>query len=71
MVFADLVAQDSVFVDANTFTYRFQPHPAYSILAVGLRFGLRVREVWKGIFEHVIGNLICAVVCALVCAGCV
>jgi predicted nucleic acid-binding protein len=27
MTFADLLAGDSVFVDANTFTYHFQPHP--------------------------------------------
>jgi hypothetical protein len=27
MTFADLVAGESVFVDANILTYRFQPHP--------------------------------------------
>src|SRR5262249_42307302 len=29
MNFADLVAGDAVFVDANTLTYHFQPHPAW------------------------------------------
>jgi predicted nucleic acid-binding protein len=29
MTFADLVAGDAVFVDANTLTYHFQPHPAW------------------------------------------
>ena len=27
MTFADLVAGDSVFVDANTLAYHFEPHP--------------------------------------------
>jgi predicted nucleic acid-binding protein len=29
MTFADLVAGDVVFVDANTLTYHFQPHPVW------------------------------------------
>ena len=29
MTFADLVAGDAVFVDANTLTYHFQPHPVW------------------------------------------
>jgi predicted nucleic acid-binding protein len=29
MTFADLVAGDAVFVDANTLTYHFQPHPSW------------------------------------------
>lgn len=29
MTFDDLVAGDQVFVDANTLTYYFQPHPAF------------------------------------------
>jgi predicted nucleic acid-binding protein len=29
MTFADLVAGDAVFVDANILTYHFQPHPAW------------------------------------------
>lgn len=29
MTFADLVAGDRVFVDANILTYHFQPHPAF------------------------------------------
>src|SRR5882724_11700054 len=28
MIFADLIAGDSVFIDANTLTYHFEPHPA-------------------------------------------
>jgi predicted nucleic acid-binding protein len=29
MTFADLVAGDALFVDANTLTYHFQPHPVW------------------------------------------
>ena len=29
MIFADLVAGASVFVDANTLVYHFQPHPVF------------------------------------------
>jgi hypothetical protein len=29
MTFADLVAGDAVFVDANPLTYHFQPHPIW------------------------------------------
>jgi hypothetical protein len=29
MTFADLVTGDSIFVDANTLTYHFQPHPVW------------------------------------------
>jgi predicted nucleic acid-binding protein len=29
MTFADLVAGDAVFVDSNTLTYHFQPHPVW------------------------------------------
>jgi hypothetical protein len=29
MTFADLVAGDAVFVDANTLTYHFEPHPVW------------------------------------------
>jgi predicted DNA-binding antitoxin AbrB/MazE fold protein len=29
MTFADLVAGDALFVDANILTYHFQPHPAW------------------------------------------
>jgi predicted nucleic acid-binding protein len=31
MTFADLTAGDHVFVDANIFTYHFQPHPKFGI----------------------------------------
>ena len=27
MIFADLTAGDSLFIDANTLTYYFEPHP--------------------------------------------
>jgi hypothetical protein len=29
MTFADLVAGDAVFVDANILTYHFRPHPVW------------------------------------------
>jgi predicted nucleic acid-binding protein len=29
MIFADLMAGDAVFVDANTLTYHFEPHPIW------------------------------------------
>ena len=29
MTFTDLVAGDAVFVDANTLTHHFQPHPVW------------------------------------------
>ena len=31
MIFADLVAGDAVFVDANTLTYHFQPHAVWGL----------------------------------------
>jgi predicted nucleic acid-binding protein len=36
MTFADLVAGDAVFVDANTLTYHFQPHPVWGPPCSGL-----------------------------------
>ena len=36
MIFADLVAGDSVFVDANTLVYHFQPHPVFGLACTDL-----------------------------------
>jgi hypothetical protein len=44
MTFADLLAGDSVFVDANTLTYHFQPHPVWDGLAATCCGGSRTRK---------------------------
>jgi predicted nucleic acid-binding protein len=36
MIFADLVSGDSVFVDANTLVYHFQPHPVFGAACTDL-----------------------------------
>ncbi len=43
MIFDDLLAGSSVFVDANTFTYYFQPHPVFGPPCEGL-----VRRIEQG-----------------------
>lgn len=36
MIFSDLSAGDSIFLDANTLTYHFQPHPVFGLPCTGL-----------------------------------
>ena len=42
MTFASLAAGDAVFVDANTLTYHFEPHPRWGLACTQLRCGSRM-----------------------------
>ena len=45
MTFADLSKGDSVFVDANTFVYHFQPHATYGPPCTGLLKRIELQEL--------------------------
>jgi predicted nucleic acid-binding protein len=45
MIFADLVAGDAVFVDANTLTYHFQPHAVWGPACSDLLQRIENREL--------------------------
>ncbi|MCI0376898.1 MAG: hypothetical protein L0215_04785 [Gemmataceae bacterium] len=57
MTFADLVAGDSVFVDANTLTYHFQPHPVWGPLSSDLLRRIENQELLGFTSTHVLGEV--------------
>jgi predicted nucleic acid-binding protein len=57
MIFADLVAGDSVFVDANILIYHFGPHPAFGAACNQLVQRIENLEVHGFTSTHVLGEL--------------
>jgi predicted nucleic acid-binding protein len=57
MTFADLVAGDAVFVDANTLTYHFQPHPVWGPPCTDLLLRIENRELVGYTSTPVLGEL--------------
>ncbi len=57
MTFADLVAGDAVFVDANTLTYHFQPHPVWGPPCSGLLQRIENRELTGFTSTHVLSEV--------------
>jgi predicted nucleic acid-binding protein len=57
MTFADLVAGDAVFVDANPFTYHFQPHPAWGPPCTDLLRRIENQELIGYTSTHVLSEV--------------
>ena len=57
MIFADLVAGDAVFVDANTLTYHFQPHPVWGPACADLLQRIENQELAGFTSTHVLSEL--------------
>jgi hypothetical protein len=57
MILADLVAGESVFVDANTLTYQFQPHPVWGPACSQLLQRIENQELEGYTSTHVLGEL--------------
>jgi predicted nucleic acid-binding protein len=54
MTFADLLQGDSVFVDANTLVYHFEPHPTWGQACTDLLLRIEQLEVIGFISTHVL-----------------
>lgn len=57
MIFADLVAGDAIFVDANTLTYHFQPHPVWGPPCTDLLQRIENQELVGFTSTHVLSEL--------------
>ena len=56
MTFDDLVAGDQVFVDANTLTYHFQPHPVWGPACTQLLQRIKNQELVGFTSTHVVAE---------------
>lgn len=57
MTFADLVAGDALFVDANTLVYHFQPHPVFGPPCSQLLQRIENQELAGFTSTHVLGEV--------------
>ncbi len=57
MIFADLAAGDAVFLDANTLTYHFQPHPVLGPLCTDLVERIERQELLGYTSTHVLSEV--------------
>jgi predicted nucleic acid-binding protein len=57
MTFADLVAGDALFVDANILTYHFQPHPVWGPACSQLLQRIENRELVASTSTHVLSEV--------------
>jgi predicted nucleic acid-binding protein len=57
MTFADLVAGEAVFIDANTLTYHFQPHPTWGLPCTALLQRIENQELAGFTSTHVLSEL--------------
>jgi predicted nucleic acid-binding protein len=57
MIFADLVAGDAVFVDANPLTYHFEPHPVWGPPSSDLLQRIENRELAGFTSTHVLSEV--------------
>jgi predicted nucleic acid-binding protein len=57
MTFADLVAGDAVFIDANILTYHFQPHPLWGSACSNLLQRIDNGELAGSTSTHVLSNV--------------
>lgn len=57
MIFADLVAGDAVFVDANALTYHFEPHPVWGPPCSDLLQRIEYRELAGFTSTHVLSEV--------------
>jgi predicted nucleic acid-binding protein len=57
MIFADLVAGDAVFVDANTLIYYFGPHPTFGAACRQLMQRIESQDLLGFTSTHVLGEV--------------
>jgi len=57
MTFADLVRGESLFVDANTFVFHFQPHPVFGSSCTDLFNRVELLEFSAYTSTHVLGEV--------------
>jgi len=57
MIFADLVASEAVFVDANPLTYHFQPHPVWGPPCTDLLQRIENQELAGFTSTHVLSEV--------------
>ena len=57
MTFADLVRGESLFVDANTFVFHFQPHPLFGSSCTDLLNRVNLQEFSAYTSTHVLGEV--------------
>ena len=57
MTFADLAAGDALFVDANTLTYHFQPHPRWGPSCTDLLRRIENQELIGFTSTHVLSEV--------------
>jgi predicted nucleic acid-binding protein len=57
MTFADLVAGDAIFLDANTLTYHFQPHPVWGPPCTALLQRIENQELAGFTSTHALGEV--------------
>ena len=57
MTFADLVRGESLFVDANTFVFHFQPHPLFRSSCTDLLNRVNLQEFSAYTSTHVLGEV--------------
>jgi len=57
MTFADLLPGEAVFVDANTLTYHFQPHPRWGLPCTGLLRRIENQELIGFTSTHVLSEV--------------
>ena len=57
MIFADLVAGEAVFVDANTLIYHFGPHPAFGAACQQLVQRIENQDLLGFTSTHVLGEV--------------
>jgi predicted nucleic acid-binding protein len=57
MIFADLAAGDSVFVDANTLIYHFAPHPGFGAACRQLLHRIESQNLFGFTSTHVLGEV--------------
>lgn len=57
MIFADLLPGESVFVDANTLVYHFEPHPVYGPACTALVKRIELQEIVGYTSTHVVAEM--------------
>lgn len=57
MTFAQLGAGDAIFVDANTFTYHFEPHPRWGAACTQLLQRIELQQLVGYTTSHVVAEV--------------
>lgn len=57
MRFGDILGGDSVFIDANTLVYHFEPHPSYGSACTALIERIELQEIFGFTSTHVLSEV--------------